>query len=108
MNDREFEALLATAYRAPSGRPERPELAVQVLAQVQRRRAARRGVLALATLVGVGVAGLTIAATGVMGMLAGVLAKIGPEPAFIDPNICLSVGFFLTLLAAARNEIREL
>jgi len=108
MDEAQFETFLAAAYRGPSGRPERPDLVAEVLARVQRRRRARRGVLALATLVGVGVAGAAIAATGVAGLLAEALAKVGPEPTLIDPSICLAVGFFLMLLAAARNEIRDL
>jgi len=107
MDDTQFEALLASAYRAPSERIEPPELMDRILARAERRRRIRRAKLALATLVGVGVAVLAFAATGVAGKMGRALASAGPEPTLIDPTICLAVGFFLMLLAAARNELRD-
>ena len=108
MNEQEFEGFLASAYRAPSDRPEQPALAAAVLARVQRRRRVRTVVLGFAVVVGVGIAGGALAATGLAGLLADALANAPPEPAMIDPSIVLAVGFFLMLAAAARHTIREL
>lgn len=107
MTDPEFEALLSAAYSRPSERMVPPELVAGVLARAQMRRGARRMVLALATLAGCGVVAAAIVATGITGLFARTLASLGPEPKFIDPTVCLGVGFFLMLLAAARNEVRE-
>lgn len=108
MDEQEFEGFLAAAYRAPSERPERPELAAAVLARVQRRHRTRTAVLGLAAAIGVGVAGAALAATGVAGMLADALAHAPPEPAMLDPSLVLAVGFILLLAAAGRHAIREL
>jgi uncharacterized SAM-binding protein YcdF (DUF218 family) len=108
MDEQEFEGFLASAYRAPSDRPERPELAAAVLARVQRRRRVRTAVLGLAAGIGIGVAGAAVAATGLMSVLADALASAPPEPAMIDPSIVLAVGFVLMLAAAVRNAIRDL
>lgn len=107
MDEQEFEGFLRHAYRAPSDRPERPELAMAVMVRVDRRRRSRAAVLGLATVIGMGVAGAAFAATGLSDVLMTLLAKVPPEPAMIDPTIVLAVGFFLMLAAAARNAIRE-
>lgn len=108
MDEHEFEDFLVNAYRAPSERPERPELAMAVLARVERRRRTRGAVLGLAAVIGFGVVGAAFAATGLGDVLMSLAANAPPEPAMIDPSIVLAVGFFLMLAAAARNAIREL
>ncbi len=108
MNESEFEALLNADFARPSGRAVAPELVAGVMDRVQRRRRARRAVLAMATLAGCGVTAAVVVATGMTGLVSRTLANLGPEPTLIDPSICLGVGFFLMLLAAARNEVREL
>jgi hypothetical protein len=107
VDDNAFEALLGAAYAEPSERALPPELVADVLARAGRRRGARRMVLALATLAGCTIVAAAIVATGMTGTISHALAHIGPEPRIIDPSICLGVGFFLMLLAAARNEVRE-
>ena len=87
MDEQEFEGFLASAYRAPSERPERPELAAAVLARVHRRRRSRAVVLGLATVIGVGVAGAAFAITGLGDVVMGLAMRIPPEPAMIDPTI---------------------
>jgi len=108
MNETQFEALLNADFARPSERAVAPELVAGVLERVQRRRRGRRAVLALATLAGCGVTAVAIVATGMTGLVSRSLANLGPEPSILDPSICLGVGFFLMLLAAARNEVREL
>jgi hypothetical protein len=108
MDEQAFETFLASAYSAPSDRPEQPELARAVVDRVQRRRRARAAVLALAAAVGVGVAAAAIAATGVARALGELVAHAPPEPAMLDPSIVVAGGLFLMLLAAARNMLREL
>jgi hypothetical protein len=108
MDDQEFEGFLASAYQAPSDRPERPELAAAVLARVRRRRRMRTSALGLAAGIGVGIAVSAFAATGMAGVLSDLVAKAPPEPAMIDPSIVLAVGFFLMVAAAARNAIGDL
>jgi hypothetical protein len=108
MDDQAFEALLAAAYAQPSGPPIAPALVEAVLEGARRRRGARRAVLAMATLAGCAIVAAAIVATGMTGLIARTVAGLGPEPAFIDPSICLAVGFLLMLLAAARNAVREL
>jgi hypothetical protein len=108
MDEQPFEALLASAYRAPSVRPDQPELIAAVLARSGRRRGARAAVLGLAAAIGFGVAGAAFAMTGLAGALAEAIADAPPEPAMLDPSLVLAVGFFLMLAAAARNTIREL
>ncbi|MGZ6013996.1 MAG: hypothetical protein ACXWK0_19310 [Caulobacteraceae bacterium] len=107
MNDSQFEALLGAAYAQPSERTVPPDMVDAVIARAGRRRGSRRAVLALATLAGCAVVAAAIVATGMTGLIARTLAHLGPEPAIIDPSICLGIGFFLMLLAAARNEVRE-
>ncbi len=107
MDDTEFEALLSAAYAEPSARTPSPQMVAQIMARAGRRRGSRRAVLALATLAGCGVVAAAVVATGMAGLVSRTLANLGPEPTIIDPSICLGIGFFLMLLAAARNEIRE-
>src|SRR5260221_12172054 len=99
MDEQEFEGFLASAYRVPSDRPERPELDAAVVVRVLRRRRVRTAVLGLAAGIGIGVAGAAVAATGLMSVLADALANAPPEPAMIDPSIVLVVGFVLMLAA---------
>jgi hypothetical protein len=108
MNEQEFETFLAGAYRAPSERPQRPELALAVLARVERRQRSRTVVLGLAAVIGVGVAGAAFAATGLGDVLMGLAAHAPPAPAMIDPSIVVAVGLVLMLAAVARNALREL
>ena len=108
MDDTQFEALLNAAYAEPSARTPSPEMVARVMTQAGRRRSARRVVLALASLAGCAIVAAAIVATGMAGLVSHTLANLGPEPTILDPSICLGIGFFLMLLAAARNEVREL
>ena len=107
MNDTEFEALLGAAYAEPSAREPSPQMVAAIMARADRRRRSRRVVLAMATLAGCAIVAAAILATGVAGLVSRALAHLGSEPAIINPSVCVGVGFFLILLAAARNEIRE-
>jgi anti-sigma factor RsiW len=107
MNDTEFEALLSAAYAEPSARTPSPQMVAEIMDRAGRRRSSRRVVLAMATLAGCTIVAAAIVATGMAGLVSRTLAHLGPEPAIIDPSICLGIGFFLMLLAAARNEVRE-
>jgi len=107
MDEQEFEAFLGGAYRAPPEQPDRPQVVAAVMARVERRRRSRAVVLSLAAVAGVGVAGAVFTATGLGDVVTGLVARIPPEPAMIDPSIVLVVGFSLMLAAAARNAIRE-
>jgi hypothetical protein len=106
MDDAQFAALLAHAYRLPSERVEQPGLVDDVLSRIQRRRVMRGVVLMLATLVGLGVAIAAFALTGVAGKVAGELASL--RPASVEPSVWWVVGFVLILSAAVRNAIRDL
>ncbi|HEY2751151.1 hypothetical protein [Phenylobacterium sp.] len=108
MDDAQFEALLANAYRRPVERPEPVDLVEGVLARAHQRRRMRRTVLALATLVGVGLAAAAFAATGVGIVVADQIASLRPEPLSLAPSIWWVVGFVLILCAAVRNAIRDL
>jgi hypothetical protein len=107
MDDTQFEALLGAAYAEPSARTPSPQMVGQIMARAGRRRRSRRAVLAMATLAGCAIVAAAILATGVLGLVSHALAHLGPEPAIINPSVCVGVGVFLILLAAARNEIRE-
>jgi hypothetical protein len=107
MDDTQFEALLSAAYAEPSARTPSPLMVAEIMARAGRRRRSRRVVLAMATLAGCAIVAAAILATGMAALVSRALAGLGPEPAILDPSICLGVGFFLMLLAAARNEVRE-
>lgn len=107
MNDTEFEALLGAAYAEPSDRAPSPQMVAGIMARADRRRRSRRVVLAMATLAGCAIVAAAIVATGVAGLVSRALAHLGPEPSITNPSVCVAVGVFLILLAAARNEIRE-
>jgi len=106
MNEHEFETFLAGAYRAPSGRPERPDIAPAVVARVARRRQRRALVLGSAVMFGVGVVGAAIGATGLTERLTEAAAQ--PAPAMLDPSLVVAAGLVLMLVAAARNALRDL
>jgi len=107
MDDTQFEALLSAAYAEPSARNPSPQMVAEIMARAGRRRRSRHLVLAMATLAGCVIVAAAIVATGMAGLVSHALADLGPEPTIINPSVCVGVGFFLILLAAARNEIRE-
>ena len=107
MDDTQFEALLSAAYAEPSARTPSPQMVAEIMARADRRRRSRRAVLTMATLAGCAIVAAAVLATGVAGLVSRAVASLGPEPTIIDPSVCLGIGFFLMLLAAARNEIRE-
>src|SRR4249919_1656621 len=100
MTEHEFETFLAGAYRAPSDRPERPQIAVAVLARVERRRRSRTAILGLAAVAGVGVAGAAFAVTGLGDVMMRLAAHASAEPAMIDPSIVVAIGLVLMLAVA--------
>ena len=107
MDEHEFETFLAGAYRAPSGRPEQPDIAAAVVARVARGRLRRVMVLGLASAFGAGVLGAAVAATGLAPRLTGTLTHTLPDTALIDPSVVVVIGLALILAAAARNVVRD-
>jgi hypothetical protein len=107
MNDTDFEALLSAAYAEPSARTPSPQMVAEIMERADRRRRSRRVVLAMATLAGCTIVAAAIVATGMAGLVSRALANLGPEPTLINPSVCVGIGVFLILLAAARNEIQE-
>jgi predicted metal-binding membrane protein len=107
MDEHEFETFLAGAYRAPSGRPEGPDIAAVVVARVARGRRRRAMVLGSAVAFGAGVVGAAVAATGLAPRLTETLSQTLPESAMIDPSLVVAAGLVLILAAAARNVLRD-
>lgn len=112
MDDTDFEIALAAAFQAPAAGAVRRDMTETILQRVASNGWARTGVLAGAALLGV----LIAASALVITQLAEPIGNWGLEvmdalrfhQSSGDPTPFVVIGLTLTVLAMARNAIRDL
>lgn len=114
MDDRQFEDVVARAFRRPMDREGREDLVSPILHRTARLRRRRQVVLASAGLGGAAIAAGILAGVGALHpaldeLRALAAAAAAPSASVADPRawVLVSGGLVLTLLAALRGLVQE-